>query len=169
MQLSIIVAVSENRVIGRNNELPWRLSNDLKRFKKITMGHHIIMGRKTYESINRLLPGRTTVIISRQSNYEVPGAIVAGSLQHAIELATQSTHPENETEELFITGGSQIFCEALPLADKIYLTLVHAEIEGDVYFPEFDQRLWQVDSTERFEKDDKNEFDTSFIVYSRKR
>src|SRR5690606_19924820 len=130
--------MSENRVIGRDGDMPWRLSSDLKRFKQLTMGHAIVMGRKTYESIGRLLPGRTTIILSRQAGYQVEGAIVVTDLQQA----TTAAHPE--TDELFVIGGGQIYETALPVATTIHLTQVLTQIpDGDTWFPEVDWSQWQ--------------------------
>jgi dihydrofolate reductase len=161
MLLSIIVAVSENGVIGAGNRLPWRLSGDLKRVKAITMGHHLIMGRKTYESIGRPLPGRTTVIISRSRDLTVPGCIVVGSLDKAIE-ASQSD------SEAFVFGGGEIFRAALPVTDRIYFTRVHCRVEGDTHFPDPDPSLWKVIREEEFPADEKNEFPCTFTVFERR-
>ena len=135
MIISIIVAMDEKGAIGRDNRLPWHLSDDLKRFKATTIGHHIIMGRKTYESIGRLLPGRKTVIVTRQANYKIAGAIVTHSLEEAIAAC-------NGDDEIFVIGGTEIFREALPIADRIYATEIHADFAGDVFFPEWGKRQW---------------------------
>ncbi len=158
--ISMIVAASENDVIGRDGDMPWRLSADLKRFKKLTMGHAIIMGRKTYESIGRLLPGRTTVILTRQSDFVVDGAIVVQRLEDAI-AATADESP-------FIVGGAEIYRLALPQIDEIQLTRVHSEIEGDTFLPPIDWDQWDEVSRKRFESDEKNSFSYSFIRYRRK-
>lgn len=158
MIISLIVAMDEKRGIGKNNQLPWSLSDDLKRFKALTMGHHIIMGRKTYESIARLLPGRTMVIVTRNPEYDVAGALVANSLPMALEIAEKS----NESE-VFIVGGAEIFTEALPLAERIYLTLVHSNVDADVFFPEFDHDDWIEDETSFMDANDKNEYPMSFV------
>lgn len=150
--------MDEKRGIGKNNQLPWRLSDDLKRFKALTMGHHIIMGRKTYESIARLLPGRTMVIVTRNPEYDVVGALVTNSLPMALEIAEKS----NESE-VFIVGGAEIFAETLPLADRIYLTLVHSNVDADVFFPEFDHDDWIGKETSFVDANDKNEYPMSFI------
>jgi dihydrofolate reductase len=133
MKISIVVAMSENRVIGVDNHLPWNIPEDLKRFKKITNGHPILMGRKTYESIGRVLPGRTNIIITRNRDYRVEGAATCGSLAEALEWAGRAPG----SEEVFVIGGGEIFREVLPRVDKIYLTVVHWPFEGDVFFPEF--------------------------------
>lgn len=134
--LSLIAAVARNRVIGSNNALPWHLPEDLKRFRALTTGHHIIMGRKTYESLNRLLPERTTVIVTRNADYAVPGAIMANSLEQAI---ASSAHDE----EIFLIGGAELYRDGLRLAHRMYLTEIDAAFEGDVFFPEIDLLHWQ--------------------------
>ena len=131
MKISAIVAMSENRVIGRGNQIPWHLPEDLKRFKKITLGHPVIMGRKTFESIGRLLPGRVNCIITRQAHFQVPGAVVVSSWEKA------KAHFAPQGEEIFVIGGSEIYRMALPEVQKLYLTLIHQEVEGDVFFPSF--------------------------------
>lgn len=143
MKISLIAAISENNVIGKDNSLPWHIPEDLKRFKEITSGHPVIMGRKTYESIGRLLPNRVNIIITRDKDYKVEGAVVVHTLDEAIAEAS-APHPDllpqeekEEVEEVFILGGGQIFEQAMDIADKLYLTIVHTEIEGDVYFPEY--------------------------------
>jgi dihydrofolate reductase len=134
MSLSLLVAMSRNRVIGRGNRLPWHLPSDLRRFKRLTMGHTIVMGRKTYESIGRPLPGRRMVVLTRQPDFAAPdGVVVAHALREALG--------RNE-DEIFIVGGADLFAQTLPLARKLYLTLVEAEIEGDTYFPEWDGSQW---------------------------
>jgi dihydrofolate reductase len=160
LQISIIVALSENNVVGLRNQLPWKLSADLKRVKSLTMGHHIIMGRKTFESIGRPLPGRTNVIITRNTNYKAEGCVIASSLQHALEIAVNDT-------EVFIFGGGEIFKEAMPLASKIYMTRVHTHLEGDTYFPEIKPFDWRIVELQEFKADEKNEFDYSFMTLIR--
>ena len=134
--LSIIVAVARNRVIGINNTLPWHLPEDLRHFRALTMGHHIIMGRRTYESLGRLLPGRTTVIVSRSKDYAVPGALVADSLKGALALC-------GDDPEIFVIGGAQLYGEALPAANRLYLTEIDAAFDGDAYFPGYDRSRWR--------------------------
>jgi len=160
MRLSIIVAQGENRVIGRQGDLPWRLSADLRRFKRLTMGHHLVMGRRTWQSIGRPLPGRTTVVLSSQADFRPQGAAVARDLDEAIRLATGD-------EEVFVVGGQQVYEAALHRADRLYLTTVHAEVEGDRYFPPLDPRHWKLISEERHPADGRNEFDYTFAVYDR--
>jgi dihydrofolate reductase len=135
--LSLIVAFAKNQVIGVNNTLPWHLPEDLKRFKALTTGHHIIMGRKTYESLGRLLPGRTTVIVTRNKHYKVEGALIAHSLQAAWILAAGDSEP-------FVIGGAELYKEGLNLATKLYITEVKAEFEGDAFFPELDENAWKL-------------------------
>jgi dihydrofolate reductase len=159
--LSLIVAMTPDRVIGSGGDLPWRLSADLQRFKRITMGHTMIMGRKTFESIGRPLPGRTSIVVTRQRDYAPPGVLVAGGLSEAIEQARGDS-------EVFVIGGSQMYDLALPYADRLYVTRVESDIEGDTFFPEYDQGDWRlVDSSPQFEPDDRNEFPHRFEVYER--
>jgi dihydrofolate reductase len=135
---SIIVAMSENRAIGLEGDLPWHLSPDLKRFKRLTMGHHLILGRRTFESLRVPLPGRRIIILTRRPNYQAEGCQTAASLDGALDLAAAAGE-----EEVFIGGGAEVYAQALPLADRIYLTLVHAQIKGDTFFPEIDWHAWQ--------------------------
>jgi dihydrofolate reductase len=155
--VKIIVAMSKNRVIGNNNELIWKLSSDLKRFKELTTGHPVVMGRKTYESIGRPLPNRRNIIITRNSEYEVEGCEVVSSLEEALLLSGN---------DCFIIGGGEIYKQSLELADKIYLTLVHKDFEGDTQFPELSKE-WAIIDNKDFEADQKNEYNYSFIEYDR--
>lgn len=141
MKVSLIVAVARNGVIGIDNRLPWHLPDDLKRFRALTMGHHILMGRKTYESLGRLLPGRTTVIVSRNPDYRVEGAVCATSLAEAIAAC-------GDDDEVFVIGGAGLYEEALQLADRLYLTEIDAEFEGDARFPGFDRAAWTLSASE---------------------
>jgi len=158
--ISLIVAMSLNRVIGRGNAVPWHLPTELKLFKSLTMGHHIVMGRRTWESINRLLPGRTTVIVTRNRQYRVYGALVAHSLKEAIAAC-------GNDPEIFVIGGADIFREAIPLASRIYLTIVQAEMEGDTYMPEWDASEWKETSRTSYAADERNPHDFVLIVYER--
>jgi len=135
--LSIILATSKNGVIGINNTLPWHLPEDLKRFKSLTMGHHIIMGRKTYESLGRLLPGRTTVIVTNNPKYKVEGALIANSLDEAIALC-------KDDDEVFLIGGAQMYQLGISLANKLYITEVEITVDGDVYMPKIDFSQWRL-------------------------
>ena len=159
-RISLIVAMSENRVIGRDNRLPWHLPADLKRFKELTMGHTIVMGRKTWESINRLLPGRRTVIVTRNSDLQVEGAVMAASLDAALAASAGDS-------EIFVIGGEQIFRLALPLADRVYLTIVEAVYEGDTFMPALDPEGWRVVSSEMHPATDANPLAWRFEVHDR--
>ncbi|HEX5539133.1 MAG TPA: dihydrofolate reductase [Methylophilaceae bacterium] len=141
-RLSLIAAIARNRVIGLNNALPWHLPEDLKRFRALTTGHHIIMGRKTYESLNRLLPERTTVIVTRNAEYSVAGAVMANSLPQAIAASAAD-------EEIFLIGGAELYRDGLPLAQTLYVTEIDAEFDGDAFFPEFDLVQWQETAREK--------------------
>jgi dihydrofolate reductase len=160
MTTSIIVAMTPDRVIGRHGLLPWHLPADLQRFKRVTMGHHLIMGRKTFDSIGRLLPGRTTIVISRQPQLVIPGARVVPSVPAALASAGADT-------EVFFVGGAQVYGEALPLADRIYLTVVHAPIDGDVRFPDIDPAQWRMVHEEDFPADQRNPHATTYRVLVR--
>jgi len=162
MRLSIIVAVADNGVIGRDGDLPWRLSADLKRFKALTMGHHLLLGRKTFDSIGAVLPGRTMVVISRGRPSLPTGVLLASSLGEAVELAR--AHGD---DEVFIAGGAEIYAQALAVADRLYLTRVHARIEGDTYFPVWQEGHWKEISREDHSADDRNAHPYSFLVYER--
>lgn len=162
MKLSIIVAISENNVIGKDNALLWRLSGDMQFFKRTTTGHHIIMGRKTFESLGkRLLPNRTSIVISRNQEYEMPeGGILASSIENAISKVL------NETEA-FILGGEQVYKSAIQFVDKLYVTRVHHSFDGDAFFPEIDAKQWKLVSEEHHCADEKNEYDYTFETYER--
>jgi len=164
MTVSLIVAVSSNGVIGRDGGLPWHLPADLKHFKRTTMGHHLIIGRRTWEEVGTPLPGRTMVVVTRSRNFAPEGAQVVRSVEEALELAASDDEP-------FIGGGSQIYRIALArdLVDRIYLTRIHAEVEGDTLFPDFDLDEWELASEEHHEADEKNEFDYSFLIYERRK
>lgn len=162
MRKSIIVAVAANGVIGRDNQLPWHLPADLKFYKQTTTGHHMVMGRKTYESIGRPLPGRTTIVVTRSGSYDSPGVLVARSLDEALEIASGD-------DEVFLAGGVQIFREGLAIADRIYLTRVETEPEGDVFFPPVNWDEWKLIRDEAHQPDQKNRFHYRFQTYDRKR
>lgn len=160
--ISIIVACSENNVIGKDNGLIWRLSNDLKRFKALTTGHAIVMGRKTFESIGRPLPNRRNIILSKNLE-SMEGCEIMRSADEVLELA------KSTDEELFIIGGGQVYEQFLPFADKLYLTLVHTEAEGDTFFPALNRDEWTEVTRESFKADEKNEFDYEFVDYLRRK
>lgn len=146
--ISLIAALSENRVIGVDNKLPWHIPEDLKRFKRLTYGYPIIMGRKTFESIGRVLPGRKNIIITRDKKYSIDGAVIVHSFDEAIQRAANE-----ETDEIFVIGGGQIFEQAIDKADQLYLTLVHTTLEGDAYFPEY-SHFTKVISEEKGQSDE---------------
>jgi len=161
MTISLIVAMSENGVIGREGKLPWRLSADLRRFKQLTMGHAIVMGRKTFESLPKLLPGRRSIVVTRRADYHADGAIVAASLPAALSAAAGDT-------EVFVIGGGEIYREALPLADRLYVTAVAAaDVAGDTYFPAWNPADWKRVADEAHPADERNEFDYRFQVFQR--
>ncbi len=152
--LAMIVAASTNDVIGVDGDLPWHISADLKRFKQLTMGHHLIMGRKTFESIGRCLPGRTTVILTRQPSFEFAGAKIARTIEEAVELAAADPSP-------FIIGGAEIYALAMPHVSHIYLTRVHQRIDGDTYLPEIDWKQWEMVKTQTKESPDEKPISSS--------
>ncbi len=162
----MIVAQAQNRVIGRDNKLPWYLPGDLKYFKQATMGKPIIMGRKTFDSIGKPLPGRLNIVVTRDLDYQQEGAKVVHSLDEAIDLA-ESQAMIDGSDEAMIIGGEQIYSQALPLAKRLYVTQVHAEVEGDAYFPEFKQSGWEEIGREDFSAEGPNPYDYSFVVYQR--
>lgn len=162
--LSIIVAVSENGVIGKDNQLLWKLSADLKYFKNLTTNHAVIMGRKTYESIGKPLPNRKNIVISGNNSFSAEGIEVVSSLEKAIEKAQNSL----PNDEIFIIGGGTIYKQALSMADKVYLTEVKISIQGDTFFPKLDSEMWKEVSRTSHRADEKNEFDYAFVIYERK-
>jgi dihydrofolate reductase len=147
----MIAAVAENGVIGRDNGLPWRLPIDMRFFRLKTTGHYVITGRKNYEAMGRPLPKRENIVVARTPGYEAPGCRVVSTLDAALDIARCAGE-----QEAFIIGGAQIYKLALPVADRFYLTRVHAEVDGDVFFPEFDESDWALVSSERHEPDDKH-------------
>lgn len=161
MNISIIVAVAENGVIGKDNQLLWKLSADLKRFKNITSNHFIVLGRKTFESIGKPLPNRTSLIISKNYTCDFENCFVFNTIIDAIDFAKQQNQ-----EEIFVIGGGEIYKQTLPLANKIYLTLVHTEIDGDTYF-DYDESNWKVKHKQIVLKDEKNEFDSTYLILER--
>ncbi len=160
MSLSLIVAMARNRTIGINNTLPWRCPEDLKHFKALTMGHHMIMGRKTFDSIGKPLPGRTTVIVTRNAELKVEGCVVAHSLQQAISACANDS-------EIFIVGGAELYTQALPLVDKLYITEIQQDVEGDAHFPEFDQSRWQLVSKDVRSQETPQPLEFHFASYQR--
>ena len=161
MIISITVAMDKKGVIGLEGDLPWHLSADLKRFKAMTMGKPLIMGRKTHESIGRPLPGRKNIILTQSQEFKAEGCTVVHSLEEALLAA-------GEVDEVMIMGGSGIYDQSLDRANRLYITEVHADVRGDVYFPEFDIGEWVEIEREDHSADDKNDFDYSFVVMERK-
>jgi dihydrofolate reductase len=159
--ITLIAAAAENNALGKDNDLLWHLPEDFKRFKQITSGHYIIMGRKTFESFPKPLPNRTHIIITRQKEYLADGCLVVHSLEEALEISPQN-------EEVFIIGGAQIYKQALPFADKIDLTRVHIELDADAFFPEFNTSEWNLVFSEKHFKDEKHQFDFTFETYIKK-
>ena len=164
MRITLIAAMSANRVIGRGNALPWHLPADLARFRRRTEGHVVIMGRRTFDSVGQPLPNRRSIVVTRRHDYHPPGAEIAHSLQEAIQRGR-----ETESQEIFILGGAEIYALALPDVDRLELTIVHAEVEGDTFFPECDLTEWRLIEDERHEADDRHAHAFSFRIYERKR
>lgn len=166
MRIAMIWAMSENRVIGRNNKLPWHLPNDLKYFKQLTTGKPVIMGRKTYDSIGRPLPNRTNIVITRDTGFQAEGIKVVHTLEAAIELA-EAECLIGGAEEVIIMGGAEIYRLALPVADRLYVTLVHAQVDGDAWFPEIDLKAYKEVGRQDFSADGPNPYDYSFCIFDR--
>ncbi len=162
MKLTLIAAMAENRVIGSGGGLPWKLPDEMQHFMDVTMGHSVLMGRKTFESMDRPLPKRTNIVITRDTDYRAVGAHVVNTLAEAIELAESRGE-----KEAFVIGGAQIYALILPLADRMVLTRVHAEIEGDVRFPSFDTSQWRVVSEARHEADERHAYGYTIREYER--
>lgn|SRR5690606_19268500 len=167
MRVALIWAMSRNGVIGRNNALPWRLSEDLRYFKRVTFGKPVIMGRKTWESIGRPLPGRANIVITRDERFHADGVKIVNSLEQALAMA-QSIALLDGVDEAMVIGGAEIYALALPFAQRLYLTQVHAEVEGDAWFPPLDLSNWQEVGREDFPAEGPNLYDYSFIVYDKK-
>lgn len=166
MRLSMIVALAENGVIGRENKLPWFLPGDLKYFKEVTMGKPLIMGRKTFDSIGRPLPGRTNIIITRDGSYKPEGTKVVSSLEAALEMAKAALLLEGG-DEIMVIGGAEIYTQFLPKANRLYLTQLHSPIDGDAFFPEINESEWSESTREDFSASGANPHDYSFIVLER--
>lgn len=166
MRIAMIWAMAQNRVIGRGNKLPWHLPNDLKYFKQVTTGKPVIMGRKTYDSIGKPLPNRYNIVISRDASLNIAGVKTVQSLEEAIELAAAECLISGN-EEVIVMGGAEIYQQCLPQADRFYVTLVHADVLGDAYFPEIDLNRFTLLAREDFKADGPNPYDYSFCVYQR--
>jgi len=160
MRIALIVALARNCVIGRDNQLPWRLSADLQHFKQLTMGKPVVMGRKTYESIGKPLPGRTNIVLTRDTDFKAEGCV----LVHDVDAALAAG---GDAEEIMVMGGSNLYAQLLPRADRLYLTEVHADIDGDASFPDFDRQRWRELSRESHSSDERNQYPFDFVVLER--
>jgi dihydrofolate reductase len=159
--ITLIAAVAENNALGKNNDLLWHLPKDFKRFKEITSGHYIIMGRKTFESFPKPLPNRTHIIISRQKKVVPEGCILVETLEKAFEICPK-------TEDIFVIGGGEIYKQTIAIADKLDITKVHSSFDAEVFFPEIDMTIWKLESEEFHQKDEKHQFDFTFQTYLRR-
>jgi len=159
-RLSLIVAMAKNRTIGINNTLPWRIPEDLKHFKALTMGHHMIMGRKTFDSIGKPLPGRTTVVVTRNQQLKIAGCVMAQSLPEAMTAC-------GNDDEIFVVGGAELYALALPLANKMYVTEIQQDVAGDAFFPQFNRAEWQETAREIHQQETPQPLDYHFITYWR--
>ena len=166
IRLSILVAMAKNRVIGRDNKLPWHLPADLKHFKFLTMGQTIVMGRKTFESIGKVLPGRASIIITRQTDYEAPGATVVNSLEDALVVCEDTNTPDSEN---FIIGGEKLYRQTIKLCQRIYLTEIQQDFEGDVYFPELNSDEWEETLRDKHVSEKNDNLEYHFVVLDRKK
>ncbi len=164
-RLSILVAMAKNRVIGKGNKLPWHLPADLKHFRALTMRHPIIMGRKTYESIGKPLPGRENIIVTHQKCYQIPGATVVNSIQDALQICSV---PGNNQGESFIIGGSELYGHTLKLCQRMYITEIQKDFDGDVFFPEFNRDKWHESQREKHYSDENGGMEYHFVVLDRK-
>ncbi len=165
MNISLIAALSQNRVIGKNNDLPWHLPDDMKYFMQTTKEHHVIMGRRNYESIPekfRPLPNRTNILVTRQKNFNAPGCIVVNSIEEGLEIART-----NLEKEVFIIGGAEIYRQGFEKADKLYLTEIKTSLEGDTFFPEFDITQWKESSRKHHPADEHHKYAFDFVVYTK--
>jgi dihydrofolate reductase len=161
--ISLIVAMDENGGIAKDNQLPWHLPSDLKRFKRLTMGHHLVVGRKTYETIGKPLPGRVMILLTRQKNYSAEGYLVVNSIKEAISIAEK-----NHENELFIIGGGEIFSQTIDLADKIYLTTVYADVDANIFFPKITPGRWELVTKEGPDRPARDQYKTDFKIFVRK-
>lgn len=162
MIISLIAAVAKNNVLGKDNKIPWHLPADMAYFSKMTTGHHIVMGSNTYESIGRPLPNRTNIVLAKDRDYKAEGCVVVNSIEEATDYAKK-----NEEKELMVCGGASVYKQFLPKADKVYLTEINAEFDGDVFFPELGPQ-WKLVSSEKHAPDEKNKYEYNFNVYIKK-
>lgn len=166
-QLAIVAALADNNVIGKDNAMPWHLPGEMKYFKNLTMGYPLIMGRNTFESIGKALPGRTNIVVTRQPLWRAEGVMVANSLKQAIEMAEQCEHGQQKNAAMII-GGADLYKQALPLCNTLYLTRVHGHFAGDAFFPDIVPSAWIERSKEKVEADEKNAYAVSITVLERK-
>jgi dihydrofolate reductase len=159
--ISIVVAMAQNRTIGINNTLPWRCPEDLKHFKALTMGHHMVMGRKTFDSIGKPLPGRTTIVVTRDHELKIEGCLIAHSLEEALAACEGD-------EEIFIVGGAELYAQALPSADKLYITEIRQDVKGDAHFPEFDKTEWVEVARQKCHQETPQPLEYHFVTCRRK-
>ena len=162
MTISLVVAASENNAIGKNNQLIWHLPNDLKFFKNTTWGFPVIMGRKSFESVNKPLPGRTNIVITTNTDWKAETVIVVNNLKDAIQKAA-----ETNSKQIFIIGGGEIYKQSMDIADSIYITRVHADLQGDTFFPVIDESKWKLTSNQDFEADEKHAHSYSFQIWEK--
>ncbi|HVC48619.1 MAG TPA: dihydrofolate reductase [Burkholderiales bacterium] len=160
-RISLIVAMAQNRVMGANNQMPWHLPDDLDYFKQITLGHHMIMGRKTHDAIGRVLPGRTSIVVTRNTAWFASGCLRAGSLEEGLRMSKNDS-------EIFIVGGGELFHQSLDIANRIYLTEIKAAVAGNTYFPPINHRLWHEIKREHHPHDSKHPYDFDFVIYDRR-
>ncbi len=164
-RLSILVAMARNRVIGQNNTLPWHLPADLRHFKSLTMGKTIVMGRKTYQSIGRPLPGRANIIITRQTGYEVPGGVVVNSIEDALKVCRETSAHDSEN---FIIGGEKLYRQTIAICQRMYITEIQRDFEGDTFFPEFNPDDWEETQRDKHFSDSNNSMEYHFVILDRK-
>ena len=165
MKVSLVAAVAQNGVIGKNNDLPWRLPDDMKFFMNVTKGHYVILGRKNFESLPekyKPLPNRTNVVVTRQKDYEAQGCIVVNNIEDALKTAR-----DGNEQEVMVIGGSDIYALALPYAHRLYITEIHADVDGDVHFPQYDKTVWKEISRVQHEKDERHAYAFDFVVYEK--
>lgn len=165
-RLALIAAMTRNRVIGRHNSLPWRLPADMRRFRELTTGHPVLMGRKTFESLGRPLPNRTNIVMTSDSSYAPQGCLIAHSLDQGLNMG--NAHLSQDNPEIFIIGGENLYTQALAHADRLYLTQIETQIDGDAWFPKFEQEAWEVVARETRLADEKNLYDCVFLTLERK-
>jgi dihydrofolate reductase len=168
MRISLIVAMDLESGIGKDGATPWHLRADLQRFKQITMGHAIVMGRKTYQSIGRALPGRQNIVVSRNPNFEAPGCIVVGSLEEALQVSSAQTGANVDQSEVMVIGGAQIFAQVFPQADKLYLTIVHTHADCQVFFPDIAWNTWKVLHQEYIPAGEKDQYSSTYYELMKK-